>query len=272
MKGLRSFASHVEAFVHQRCSPQECGAPTLEATLSQGGEEASGSDRTMSTDRAAATSSSSTGPPAYLQIPELPGTAPPEVPTSTTHFSNIQSDVRAGAIRIEISDTEQWSPGDVAILKNQEAKRVRDVGSLIFETPIQHDYEADVEVRSLLSAELVEEINGRFVVTDEDPRGNRFVKFWIDDVPSTSAEEPTAPLGGELVVTGSSHPQITVPPLPLLAERSGEQAPRTPERREGSNPCRSGHSRGMGPEPGSPGFGAGVSVYFEEAGSDRAHP
>ena len=51
---------------------------------------------------------------------------------------------------MEISDPEQCSSGDIAILQNQEAKKVREIGSLIFETPIQHDYEAGVEVRSLL--------------------------------------------------------------------------------------------------------------------------
>ena len=46
----------------------------------------------------------------------------------------------------------------------EEAKQVRDIGSLIFETPIQHDYEAGVEVRSLLSTERLEEIDGRLAV------------------------------------------------------------------------------------------------------------
>ena len=67
--------------------------------------------------------------------------------------------------------------------ENQEAKRVRDIGSLIFETPIQHDYEAGVEVRSVLSTERLEEIDGRLAVTDEDSHahGVRYVKFWVDD-------------------------------------------------------------------------------------------
>ena len=60
---------------------------------------------------------------------------------STTHFSMVRSEVRSGAIRIDISNPEQWSAGDTAILHNQEAKKVRDIGSLIFETPIQHDCE-----------------------------------------------------------------------------------------------------------------------------------
>ena len=69
---------------------------------------------------------------------------------------------------MEVSDPEQWSPGDVAILQNQKAKQIREIGSLIFETPMQHDYEAGVEVRSLRSTEELEEIEGRLAVTDVD--------------------------------------------------------------------------------------------------------
>ena len=82
-----------------------------------------------------------------------------------------------------------------AALKSQEAKKVRDIGSRIFETPVQHDYEAGVEVRSLLSSGLVKEIHGKLAVTDVDSSRNRLVKSWIDDLPSGSAEEPPAPLG-----------------------------------------------------------------------------
>ena len=46
---------------------------------------------------------------------------------------------------------------------------MRDIGSLIFETPIQHDYEAGVEVRSLLPTEQLEETDGRLAVLDIDP-------------------------------------------------------------------------------------------------------
>ena len=60
---------------------------------------------------------------------------------------------------------------------------------MIFETPTQHDYEAGVEVRSLLSTEVMEEIAGRLAVTDVDSSGQRLVKFWIDDFPSSPAEE-----------------------------------------------------------------------------------
>ena len=68
---------------------------------------------------------------------------------SPTRFSTVRSEVRSGAIRIDITNPEQWAAGDVAVIRNQEAKKVRDIGSLIFEAPIQHDYEAGVEVRSL---------------------------------------------------------------------------------------------------------------------------
>ena len=54
---------------------------------------------------------------------------------------------------MEISDPDQWSPGDVAILQNQEPKKIREIGSLIFDTPLQYDYEAGVEVRTLLPTE-----------------------------------------------------------------------------------------------------------------------
>ena len=56
-----------------------------------------------------------------------------------------------------------------AVIRNQEAKKVRDVGSLIFETPIQHDYEEGVEVRSLLPSEQLEEMDGRLAVIDVSP-------------------------------------------------------------------------------------------------------
>ena len=70
------------------------------------------------------------------------------------------------------------------MIRNQEAKRVRDIGSLIFETPIQHDYEEGVEVRSLLSSEQLEEIDGILAVVDVSPTsGARVVRFWVDETP-----------------------------------------------------------------------------------------
>ena len=165
-------------------------------------------------------SSSSTRPPSYLQAPRPPTVPAPPVPrentspskpsrVSTTHFSTVQSEVRSGAIRIDITDPEQWSAGDTAILRNQEAKKVRDIGSLIFETPIQQDYEASAEVRALLPTERLEEKDGHLAVTDEDPHnpGIRYVKFWVDEVPN----------------------ELTTP---LASARDVSRAPMTPERRE----------------------------------------
>ena len=56
---------------------------------------------------------------------------------------------------MEISNPDQWAPGDAAILQNQEIKKVREIGSLIFDTLLQHDYESGVGVRTLLSMEAV---------------------------------------------------------------------------------------------------------------------
>ena len=109
---------------------------------------------------------------------------------SPTRFSTVRSEVRSGAIRIDITNPQQWAAGDVTVIRNQEAKKVRDIGSLIFETPIQHDYEAGVEVRSLLPTEQLEEIDGRLAALDIDPvSGARFVRFWVDEVPLSASEE-----------------------------------------------------------------------------------
>ena len=57
-------------------------------------------------------------------------------------------------------------------------------------TPIQHDYEAGVEVRSLLPTEQLEETDCRLAVLDIDPiTGTRFVRFWVDEVPLSTPEE-----------------------------------------------------------------------------------
>ena len=166
LNGLRSFAQHVEQFLDQ---------------LGGGATAPSDSRRIprLESDRASVpqgyvpgASSSSTRPPSCLQAPRPPTVPAPPVlrensqtpgentsplepsRVSATHFSTMRSEVRSGAIRVDISNPEQWSAGDTAILRNQEAKKVRDIGSLIFETPIQHDYEIGAEVRSLLPTEL----------------------------------------------------------------------------------------------------------------------
>ena len=154
---------------------------------------------------------------------------------SPTRFSTVRSEVRSGAIRIDITDPQQWEAGDVAVIRNQEAKKVRDIGSLIFETPIQHDYEAGVEVRSLLPTEQLEEVDGRLAVLDIDlVSGTRFVKFWVDEVPLNASEE------------GPN------------------------QRRERDNPI--GEANGRDAEKRSPDFGGGVDYqehdYFAPLGSE----
>ena len=185
-----------------------------------------------------ASASSSLRPLSYLQTPRPPTVPAPPVPcghtlassentslsepsrVNTTHFSTVRSEVRSGAIRIDVSNPEQWSAGDIAILRNQEAKKVRDIGSLIFETPIQHDYEVGAEVRSLLPTEQLEEVEGRLVVTDADPHhpGTRSVRFWVDEAPSD-------PEGNR------SHGDEEHTHSPVSA-RNASRAPLTPERRE----------------------------------------
>ena len=133
-------------------------------------------------------------------------------PHRATHFGTVRSEVRAGAIRIDISDPEQWSPGDTAILRNQEGKRVRDIGSLI--------YEAGVKVRSLLPTERLEEMDGRLAVTDEDSRGIRCVKVWVDEAPRSPGEGRASSLGEE-GPPRAPYSQVSVPPFPSLSARDG---------------------------------------------------
>ena len=71
VKGLKSFASHVEIFVREHCSSEEHGASALEATLDQSEEETDSGGRNWSGTHTAAVSSSSTGPPAYMQATTL---------------------------------------------------------------------------------------------------------------------------------------------------------------------------------------------------------
>ena len=128
MRCLENFAAEVENFVREKCSPQESGGTASEPSYTPGRERVSVSNEATQSTSSAGASGSTARAPAYIQTPVPPTIAPPSVPTSATHSSTIQSDVRAGAIRVEISDPEQWSSGDVAILQNQEAERVRETG------------------------------------------------------------------------------------------------------------------------------------------------
>ena len=139
LSGLRSFAQHVEQFL------ESGGGATALSDSRQ--IPRLGSDRPSVPQGyvpGASTSSSSMRPPSYLQTPRPPTVRAPPVPhestsvsgentspsepsrVSATHFSTVRSEVRSGAIRIDISNPEQWSAG--AILRNQEAKKVRDIG------------------------------------------------------------------------------------------------------------------------------------------------
>ena len=119
------------------------------------------------------------------------------------------------------------------MIRNQEAKRVRDIGSLIFETPSQFDYEEGVEVRSLLSSEQLEEIDDRLAVVDVSPTsGARVVRFWVDEVP-------------------------------LQEETVGRsRAPPLIEQGEMETPARRPHGAGRSRE--SPHFGGGVDYHDQE--------
>ena len=143
LTGLTSFSRHVEKFLEQSAS-EGATAPIELAKVTRCERERP----TATLVQSPGVSSSSTRPPPYLLVPESPSVPAPPVPrdlatppdasrASTTHFSTVRSEVRAGAILIDITNPEQWAAGDTAILRNQEAKQVRDIGSLIFETPIQ---------------------------------------------------------------------------------------------------------------------------------------
>ena len=102
---------------------------------------------------------------------------------------------------------------------------MRGIGSLIFETPIQHDYEVGAEARSLLPTERLEEINGRLAVTDENPHnpGTRSVRVWVDEAPSSPE--------GSRSYREEEHTN------PLVSARNVSRARMTPERRERVSTC-----------------------------------
>ena len=154
---------------------------------------------------------------------------------------------------MDITNPEEWAEGDIAVIRNQEAKKVRDIGSLIFETPIQHDYEEGVEVRSLLSSEQLEEMDGRLAVVDVSPSsGARFVKFWVDEIPLQ--DEHTREDRGAI------RPSVTQP--------AGSRTPSPMEHERLETPVR--RPTGAGCSRESPDFGAGVNYHDrDEPGRER---
>ena len=134
-KGLKSFASHVERFLAEQHT-QGGGATAPDVNAGQERRRSSRERQEVTTEHTSGASSSSARQLHYVQIPEPPSVPAPPVPseapppsdaqpTRATHFSTLRSEVRAGAIRVDISNSEQWSPGKTAILRDQEAKQVR---------------------------------------------------------------------------------------------------------------------------------------------------
>ena len=89
-----------------------------------------------------------------------------------TVFNTTLNKAKPGAARVEISESDQWKPGDVPLLQNQEARTVRPVGSLVLDCPLQNGFDEGVEVRTLLPTEHLEEIEGCTAVTDVGADGN----------------------------------------------------------------------------------------------------
>ena len=197
LSSLRRFSKHVEQHLEQIAN----GAlPPRRIRQTSSDDSCQGVSQTYVP---GASASSSAVPTVTLQVPTPPVVPPPPIPTikdqlsshsqgssgssqvqpkAKPHFSTVIGQVRAGAIRMDITNPDEWAAGDVAVIRNQEAKKVRDIGSLIFDTPIQHDYEEGVEVRSLLSTEQLEEVGGRLAVVDTSPTsGRRVVRFWVDE-------------------------------------------------------------------------------------------
>ena len=188
LSALRRFSKHVEQHLEQIADGALPPRPSRQTSID-------GSCQGVSqTYVPGASASSSAVPTVTLQVPTPPMIPPPPIPVTKDqlssrsqgssdssqvqpkakpHFSTVIGQVRAGAIRMDITNPEEWAAGDVAVIRHQEAKKVRDIGSLIFETPIQHDYEEGVEVRSLLSTEQLEEVGGRLAVVDISPTSGR---------------------------------------------------------------------------------------------------
>ena len=268
---LRRFARQVEQHLEQL---QKGAAPPRHNRQLQVDESRQGAPQVYVP---GASASSSAVPLSSVQMPTPPTVSPPPIPTpkdeissqkenaslssthaqhrTRTHFSTVVGQVRAGAIRMDITNPEEWAEGDIAVIRNQEAKKVRDIGSLIFETPIQHDYEEGVEVRSLLSSEQLEEMDGRLAVVDVSPStGARFVKFWVDEIP----------LQDENV--GEGRREID----PSFAQHAGSRTPSPMERERLETPAR--RPTGAGCSRESPDFGAGVDYHNHDESRRERFP
>ena len=130
LKGLRRFASHVETLVRNHCSsrlgntePQLWKLLWIRVVKKHIVE--------IELCQCIVQQQLLAHPFGHLLISRslTPKSFAPEPPSSATHFSTIQRDVRAGAIRVEISDPEQWTPGEVAILKTRKTSEFGTLGA-----------------------------------------------------------------------------------------------------------------------------------------------
>ena len=94
-------------------------------------------------------------------------------------------------------------------------------------------------MRSLLPTEQLKEIDGRLAVLDVDPSsGTRFLRFWVAEIPLSTAT-------GNHVEEGRSN-------VPAMS-RDASRTPVTPERRERGSPIQKTTERDR--SRGSPDFG-----------------
>ena len=99
-------------------------------------------------------------------------------------------------------------------------------------------------MRSLLSSEQLEEMDGRLAVVDVSPStGARFVKFWVDEIP----------LQDENVGEGRRETD------PSFAQHAGSRTPSPMERERLETPAR--RPTGTGCSRESPDFGRGVDYH-----------
>ena len=128
LAGLRSFARRVEQFLTQMRPGAVAPRDSQEIPTLRRGEPSESLGYVPG-----ASASSSAMSTSLLQTPTPPTVPAPPIPTeaslqskenaplppsrdSAARFSTVRSDVRSGAIRIDISDPQQWSAGDVAVI------------------------------------------------------------------------------------------------------------------------------------------------------------
>ena len=100
---------------------------------------------------------------------------------------------------------------------------MREIGGLIFETPTQHDYEAGIEVRSLLSTAVMEEIDGRLAVTDVDSNGQSLSSFGSTISPNSERQAAHSTAEEYAMARGSQQSPTPIPAFPVFREEVQSQ-------------------------------------------------